>query len=123
MTHAAGDGHHRIPDGVSQGAAELNLDGFCVVRCATSSIVAEAAVTGFIRLGAGAVLVFQVDSRRGLLGSDAPLPPLQKGRIFHRHTSNSVSVTWLPGPKKLLPGIIKCGQKQQGKSRQSRSRQ
>lgn len=41
---------------------ELNVDGFGGVGRATSSIIAAAAITGFIHLDAGAVLVLQVHS-------------------------------------------------------------
>lgn len=62
MTTAGSDGHHRMPDASAVGAAEFNLDGFSIMRCTTSPIIADATVTGFIQLDAGTVPVFKSDS-------------------------------------------------------------
>lgn len=76
VTHTRSDGHHRMLDRVAFRTAEFHLDCSRGVWSAAPSIVADATVTGFIHLDAGAVLVLQMDSCASLYSSEAFLPLL-----------------------------------------------
>lgn len=78
MTHTANNGHHRMLDGVALRATEFHPDCFCRVWRTAPSIVADATVTGFIHLDAGAVLVLQMDSGGRLYSSEAFFPFLRE---------------------------------------------
>lgn len=78
VTHTTSNGHQRMLDGVALRTTEFHLDCFCRVWSAAPSIVADATVTGFIHMDAGAVLVLQMDSCGRLYSSETFFPLLRE---------------------------------------------